>query len=107
MEFSRGTRSSFEVQIDHMVSLSNAWQTGAQQLTEQKRTEFATDPGNLLAVRGDLNLQKRDGDPATWQPPKKSFRCQFVAIQVLTKHKHRLWLTPPEKAAALRILQNC
>ena len=107
VNFERGPTSSIEVQIDHIVSLSNAWQTGAQQLSEQQRTEFANDPSNLLAVRGDLNLQKRDGDTATWLPPDKSFRCQFVAIQVLTKHKHGLWLTSPEKDAALRILENC
>lgn len=107
VDFVRGTTSSSEVQIDHMVSLSNAWQTGAQQLTSGERTEFANDPGNLLAVRGDLNQQKRDGDAATWLPPNKSFRCEFIAIQILTKHKHGLWLTSPEKAAALRILSHC
>lgn len=107
VSFERGATTSMAVQIDHVVSLSNAWQTGAQQLSEQQRTEFANDPGNLLAVRGDLNLQKRDGDAATWLPPDKSFRCQFVAIQVLTKHKHGLWLTPFEKDAALRIFENC
>ena len=56
--FVKGEKSSMEVQIDHVVALSNAWQTGAFKLTLLKRTEFANDPENLMAVQGRLNSQK-------------------------------------------------
>ena len=55
INFVKGVKSSMEVQIDHVVALSNAWQTGAFKLTLTKRTEFANDPDNLLAVQGRLN----------------------------------------------------
>ena len=107
IDFLRGVATSSEVQIDHVVALSNAWQTGAFQLTLERRTAFANDPLNLLAVKGRLNSQKGDGDAATWLPPRKSYRCAYVARQVAVKYKYGLWLTAPEKAAILKLLQPC
>ena len=107
IKFVRGNVSSMEVQIDHVVALSNAWQTGAFKLSIKERTAFANDPLNLLAVKGRLNSQKGDGDAATWLPPLKSFRCDYVARQIAVKIKYRLWFTAPEKEAMVRILKSC
>jgi hypothetical protein len=107
INFVRGTVSSMEVQIDHVVSLSNAWQTGAFKLSVVQRTALANDPMNLFAVKGRLNSQKGDGDAATWLPPLKSFRCAYVAQQIAVKAKYSLWVTAPEKEAMVRILSAC
>ncbi len=107
INFFRGVTTSSDVHIDHVVALSNAWQTGAFKLTIEKRNAFTNDPLNLLAVKGRLNSQKGDGDSATWLPPKKSYRCAYVARQVAVKYKYGLWLTVPEKAAILKLLQPC
>ena len=107
INFVRGNVSSMEVQIDHVVALSNAWQTGAFKLTIKERTAFANDPLNLLAVKGRLNSQKGDGDAATWLPPLKSFRCDYVSRQIAVKLKYKLWFTAPEKEAMIRILKSC
>ena len=105
--FERGAKTSMDVQIDHVVALSNAWQTGAFKLSYEKRLAFANDPMNLLAVKGRLNSQKGDGDAATWLPPLKSIRCAYVAQQIVVKAKYGLWVTPPEKAAMVSILAKC
>ncbi|MDB5165906.1 MAG: uncharacterized protein JWM00_796 [Candidatus Saccharibacteria bacterium] len=105
--FMRGEESSQLVQIDHVVALSNAWQTGAQQLASDQRTAFANDPLNLLAVEGAANQQKSDGDAATWLPSNKAFRCQYVARQIAVKQKYTLWVVVAEKAAIERILDTC
>ena len=105
--FVKGEKSSMEVQIDHVVALSNAWQTGAFKLTLVKRTEFANDPENLMAVQGRLNSQKGDGDAATWLPPLKSYRCTYVSKQIAIKAKYGLWVTAPEKSAMKNILARC
>ncbi|MFE6967136.1 DUF1524 domain-containing protein [Agromyces sp. NPDC057679] len=105
--FVRGNDTSMAVQIDHRVALSNAWQTGAQQLTAEQRVELANDPMNLIAVDGPTNGQKSDGDAATWLPPQRGYRCEYVAAQVQVKAKYRLWVTQPEKDAMLRILADC
>lgn len=96
-----------EIQIDHVVALSDAWQKGAQRLSADERYAFATDALNLLAVDGGANKQKSDGDAATWLPANKKFRCQYVARQVSVKYKYGLWVTQAEKDAILRILANC
>lgn len=107
IEFVRGPDTSDKVQIDHVVALSNAWQTGAQQLTLEQREALANDPLNLLAVDGKANQNKSDGDAATWLPPHKAFRCQYVERQVKVKQKYHLWVTAPEKAAIERIITAC
>ena len=96
-----------ELQIDHVVALSDAWQKGAQELSADERYAFATDALNLLAVDGAMNKQKSDGDAATWLPKNKKFRCQYVARQVSVKYKYGLWVTQAEKEAISRILTNC
>ena len=106
INFQRGVRTSALVQIDHVVALSNAWQTGIFKADLATRKNFANDPLNLLAVKGSLNSQKRDGDAATWLPPNKQFRCDYVSRQVEVKVKYGLWLTRAEKEAILRILSN-
>ena len=107
ISFERGQKSSMDVQIDHVVALSNAWQTGAFKLSYDKRLAFANDPMNLLAVKGQLNSQKGDGDAATWLPPRKDIRCAYVAQQIVVKAKYGLWVTPPEKAAMQSLLAKC
>jgi hypothetical protein len=107
INFLRGNVTSMEVQIDHVVALSNAWQTGAFKLSVVQRTALANDPMNLFAVKGRLNSQKGDGDAATWLPPLKSFRCAYVAQQIAVKAKYSLWVTAPEKEAMVRILSAC
>ena len=107
ISFVRGVGSSMDVQIDHVVALSNAWQTGAFKLSYDKRIAFANDPMNLLAVKGRLNSQKGDGDAATWLPPRKDIRCAYVAQQIVVKAKYNLWVTSAEKAAMVALLDRC
>jgi len=95
------------IDIDHVVALSNAWQTGAAYFDKNTRLLIANDPINLLAVDAKLNRQKGDGDAATWLPPNKSIRCEYVARQVAVKAKYKLWVTEPEKVAITKILSSC
>lgn len=105
--FVRGSTTSSAVQIDHVVALSNAWQTGAQQISEEMRIALANDPLNLLAVDGPANQAKSDADAATWLPKYKPFRCQYITRQVQVKQRYELWVTPAEKQAMLNVLNKC
>ncbi|MHA3700572.1 GmrSD restriction endonuclease domain-containing protein [Jatrophihabitans sp. YIM 134969] len=107
LPFTRGADTSADVQIDHVVALGDAWQTGAQQWTATTRERFANDPANLLAVDGTLNQQKGAGDAATWLPPNKAFRCTYVTMQVAVKRDYGLWVTAPERDAIGRVLATC
>lgn len=107
IEFTRGQDTSNDVQIDHVVALSDSWQKGAQSWDEATRVAFANDPMNLLAVGGPLNAQKGDGDAATWLPPNKAYRCAYVARQVGVKFTYGLWVTAAERDAMVGILSSC
>ena len=107
IQFARGADTSAAVQIDHVVALSNAWQTGAQQLSHEQRVQMANDPLELIAVDGSANMKKSDGDAATWLPPNKAFRCQYIARQIAVKMKYSLYVTAPEKQAMQRVLASC
>jgi len=105
--FVRGVGTSNEVQIDHVVALLNAWQTGAQQLTATERLRFANDPRNLIAVSGRANAQKGAGDAATWLPSNRAHWCTYVSAQIEIKAAYRLWVTAAEHDAMVRVLQRC
>ncbi|MDY6808456.1 MAG: DUF1524 domain-containing protein [Actinomycetota bacterium] len=107
ISFVRGEDTSAQVQIDHVVALSDAWQKGAQQLSAEQRRDFANDPRNLQAVAGAANQRKGDGDAATWLPPNKTYRCTYVARQIDVKALYHLWVTQAEKDAMTRVLTEC
>jgi hypothetical protein len=105
--FVRGAQTSSDIQIDHVVALSDAWQKGAQNISYEERIKLANDPLNLLAVDGPTNIEKGDKDAASWLPPNKSYRCMYVARQIAVKVKYKLWVTRAEHSAMKRILNNC
>ena len=107
IDFVRGPDRSADVQIDHVVALADAWQTGAQALSAPARASLANDPANLLAVDGDLNQVKGAVDAATWLPPHKPFRCRYVMRQVRVKAAYGLWVTGAERDAIARELEHC
>lgn len=107
VEFRRGPGSSAEVQIDHVVALSDAWQTGAQEWDDFTRRNFANDPIELQTTLGWVNQEKGDADAATWLPPNTSYRCVYATRIVNIKAAYRLWVTPPERDALARVLAGC
>jgi hypothetical protein len=95
------------VQIDHLVSLSDAWYKGARGWDDQRRRDFANDPRNLLAVAGQANFDKAFGDATAWLPANAAFRCEFVARQIEVKAAYGLWLSKNEKRAMDDVLARC
>jgi hypothetical protein len=105
--FVRGPNSSDTVQIDHVVSLSDAWYKGARLWDDQRRRDFANDPRNLLAVGGKANFDKAFRDAASWLPPDAAFRCAFVARVVDVKTAYGLTVSANEKRAITDVLSGC
>jgi hypothetical protein len=105
--FTRGPATSEAVQIDHLVSLSDAWYKGAREWDDQRRRDFANDPRNLLAVSGQANFDKAFRDATGWLPPNEGFRCELVAKQIDVKAAYGLWLSRNEKRAMQNVLARC
>ncbi len=107
LRFERGPTTSGEVEIDHVVSLSNAWRTGAAGWSPQRREVFANDPLNLLAVARQTNDDKAFWDAAAWLPPRPELRCAFVARQIAVKQRYALQVSRRERDAMAAVLATC
>lgn len=73
--------------IDHLVPLAEAWDSGAHSWSADRREQFANDEGALVAVTFGSNRSKGARDPAEWMPPNAEFTCPYVAGWVATKAK--------------------
>ena len=107
IDFVRGPDTSDSVEIDHVVSLADAWYKGARLWDAQRRLDFANDPINLLAVSPKANFDKAFRDAASWLPPNQAFQCDFVARQVNVKTVYGLWVSSNEKQAMADVLARC
>lgn len=120
--FRRGVKTSAAVQIDHVVSLYDAWASGARDWDQGKRVEYANDPDVLLASDGPANMAKgsgidvngrstwltqHTGAPDIWMPDNKAYRCDYMAKRVGIKTKYGLTMTAREKQQTITYLAGC
>jgi hypothetical protein len=100
------TARSFD--IDHMVPLKEAWDSGAWRWTAGTRQSFANDLGyrhSLIAVSASSNRSKSDRDPAEWLPALA--RCAYAKQWIGVKYRWRLAVDANEKSSLLRVLRSC
>lgn len=95
-----------DVQVDHVVSLRNAWVTGGQELPTDLKTTFKNDPLNLVTVLGTSKDMKGDQNAAQWLPATP-FACEYIGRQIAVKARYGLWVTPEEHAALKNGLAAC
>lgn len=88
--FVRGPGTSTAVQVDHVVSLADAWTAGANGWTPAQRQRFANDPAELLAVDAGSNQAKSDHTTDEWLPRSPTGRCGMVTTQARVKARYRL-----------------
>ncbi|KAI9849457.1 MAG: hypothetical protein M1837_004077 [Sclerophora amabilis] len=98
-----------DVDIDHMVPLSNAWKSGASSWTTARRQSFANDLTNpqLIAVTDNVNQAKGDAGPEAWKPPLTSYYCTYAKMWVKVKSVYSLTITSAEKTALTSMLNSC
>lgn len=105
IEFSKAKATA--VQIDHIVSLSDAWHSGAHAWTDTQRKQFANDPYNLVAVDGPTNASKGAQGPDTWLPKDKPAACRYTIRYELVKAKWGLTNTPAQAKAIGHTIDAC
>jgi hypothetical protein len=98
-----------DLQIDHIVPLGDAWESGADTWTNTKRDEFANDltDNELIAVDSSDNERKGDDDPSEWRPPRQSFWCTYAKDWISVKMQWKLTITSAEKSALNEMLHTC
>nr|WP_234313931.1 HNH endonuclease family protein [Streptomyces sp. NBRC 109706] len=98
-----------DLDIDHVVPLAEAWDSGADTWTDEEREAFANDLDGpqLLAVTSSVNRAKGDKDPAEWMPPLESYHCTYAADWIQVKHDYGLAVDQDEHDALTGILESC
>lgn len=89
-----------DVDIDHLVALKEAWESGARSWSSSNRTRYANDLGfwpSLVAVTDNVNQSKSDRDPAEWLPPRTAARCTYAIQWVQVKYRWRLTINTAER----------
>ncbi|PNE34823.1 hypothetical protein AF335_08385 [Streptomyces eurocidicus] len=101
--------SASQADIDHMVPLANAWRSGADSWTTEKRKQFANDLTHpqLLAASAASNRSKGDQGPDQWQPPAKSAWCVYGRAWTSVKDTYGLTVTDEEKKMLGTMLGTC
>jgi hypothetical protein len=99
-----------ELDIDHVVALGEAWDSGASAWDEGRRRAFANDldrPEALRAVSASSNRSKSDLDPAQWKPSRESAWCQYAKDWVSVKVAWDLSADEDEVADLRVMLSTC
>ncbi|MFC8270348.1 HNH endonuclease family protein [Streptomyces cinereoruber] len=94
-----------KLDIDHMVPLAEAWDSGANTWDAKRREAYANDQGaaaSLVAVTARTNRSKADQDPATWMPPLPDAHCRYIGEWTATKLRWGLTVDKTE-AEALKV----
>ncbi|GAA3085227.1 HNH endonuclease family protein [Streptomyces rectiviolaceus] len=85
--------------VEHMVPLAEAWDSGASAWSAERREAYANDlgaPASLVAVTGRAIRSKADQDPSQWLPPLPAAHCRYVSEWVATKLRWDLAADPAE-----------
>ncbi|MFC8919510.1 HNH endonuclease family protein [Streptomyces sp. NPDC057116] len=96
--------------VDHMVPLAEAWDSGASGWTVARRQAYANDlddERSLIAVTAKSNRSKADQDPAQWMPPATGQHCAYVADWTATKLRWQLTLDDTERQALATTAAHC
>lgn len=99
-----------ELDIDHVVALAEAWDSGASAWDAGRREAFANDladGGALVAVTASTNRSKSDEDPAGWRPPRPEAWCGFATDWVTVKVTWDLSADAAEIGALEEMLATC
>ncbi|MFI7642301.1 HNH endonuclease family protein [Nonomuraea sp. NPDC049400] len=96
--------------VDHLVPLAEAWDSGADDWSAAQREAYANDldqPWHLVAVTARSNRSKADQDVATWQPPYEPARCRYAAEWTAIKTRWQLSIDPAEQKALTELAAAC
>lgn len=99
-----------DLDIDHMVPLAEAWDSGANTWDPARREAFANDleaPEALIAVTASSNRSKSDQDPAEWKPPASGYWCTYATAWVTVKVRWELTADQAEHDALASMLATC
>jgi hypothetical protein len=99
-------RGNDKVEIDHVVSLADAWGSGAHDWDVDQREEFANDFMNLEVIDSGTDTVKSDLAANDWLPDDDDDQCALVVRQISIKKRYKLSVTPAELQAMDSVLHS-
>lgn len=96
------------IDIDHLVPLAEAWDSGASSWSDAQREAYANDLGDdrdLVGVTDSVNQSKSDRDPAGWMPTYE--KCRYIGEWVAVKIRWALEIDTAEKSALKSLSPSC
>jgi hypothetical protein len=101
--------SPSDIDIDHVVALKEAWDSGAWAWSAAQRKAYANDTSDsrtLLAVTDSVNQSKSDKDPSNWLPPLQSYTCTYIGNWIAIKVRWNLSMDSSEYGRIKNLLQS-
>ena len=98
-----------DIDIDHVVALKEAWDSGAWAWSSATRKAYANDTSDkrtLLAVTDNVNQRKSDKDPSNWTPPLKSYLCTYLGNWISVKARWNLSMDKSEWGRIKNLLNS-
>lgn len=96
-----------DIDIDHIIPLSNAARNGGQEWSAEKKEIFANDPDNLLATSAKENRSKGDKGPGKYMPPNKKYKCQYAKSFTAVAYKYDLSITESDEKELSKAIESC
>lgn len=99
-----------QLDIDHMVPLAEAWGSGANKWSAERRKQYANDlgyAGSLIAVTAHTNREKSDDDVAEWVPPNAAYKCTYLQTWIAVKYRWNLNVDRTERDVAQKLVVSC
>ena len=99
-----------KLDVDHMVPLKNAHDSGGWAWDKDKKAAYANEMGyadHLIAVTASANRKKGARGPEEWKPANQDYWCDYAIDWVQIKVEWELSATKAERAALQEMLKTC
>ena len=97
-----------KIDIDHMVPLKEASDSGAESWSAEQKRDFANNlryNNHLLAVAKSANRQKGAKDPSEWMPQYN--QCEYINAWITIKKTYNLNMDFKEQNVINNYLKRC
>ena len=96
-----------DIDVDHVVALAEAWDSGADQWNFNRRRQFANDPLHLMVSDRQVNRDKADLDAGEWKPERRDSWCLTATMMALTKYRYSLTVDAAERRGLYEMADTC
>ena len=103
----KSSNNTSDFDVDHLVPLANAFQSGGWAWSTERRRAFANNPSELVVASSSSNRSKGADSPDQWRPPNRDSWCAYADGWVKVKSVWGLTVTTSERDALGQMLDTC